>query len=346
MRKDTSTVLPTMSELPDFCQVGILYLTIIACLLLAFLMALVIDNWRLSFWLNLSSYALFNLWTALTSVGILCLIKKRFAALNLQQFSLVALITTVLVAIIYSLVLMIYLTGEINLWTLFRNTAIAFIVSSIFFRYYYLQQYNQLKIQAEAEARVQALQSRIRPHFLFNSLNTLANLAPVDSQKTEESILDLADIFRASMQRSDKLIPFADEKQLCNQYLQLEKQRLGEKLVYEWQTDTIRDSVPFPPLLLQPIIENAVYHGVQNRTDGGKILIKGLSTKKDIQLEITNPLPSSTETIHKGNSLALKNIRQRLEVLYQGRAELNYHQSADTFYCIIKVPKKASFNFE
>lgn len=335
---------PKMSELPDFCQASVLYLTIIACVLLAFLMSLIVDNWRFNYWLNFSTFALFNLWTALTSIGILCLVKKQFAKLSLQRFSTLAVLITVAVCIFYSILLMLYLNTEIDYWLLFRNTALAFIVSSVFFRYYYLQENNRLQIQAEAEARVQALQSRIRPHFLFNSLNTLANLTSQEPEKAEESILDLADIFRASMQRSDKLIPFADEQQLCNQYLQLEALRLGEKLQFDWQTDTIDPQIPFPPLLLQPIIENAVYHGVQNRADGGKVLIKGLSTKNHIQLEVTNPLPTRSASIHKGNSLALKNIRQRLEVLYQGKAELNYHQSNDTFYCIVKIPKKTAIN--
>ncbi|NVJ65069.1 MAG: histidine kinase, partial [Gammaproteobacteria bacterium] len=276
----------------------------------------------------------------------LCLVKKSFANLSLQKFSSFAVFITVAVCLIYSIILMLYLTAELNYWLLFRNAAIAFIVSSIFFRYYYLQQNNRLQIQAEAEARVQALQSRIRPHFLFNSLNTLANLTSQAPEKAEESILDLADIFRASMQRSDKLIPFADEQQLCSQYLQLEQHRLGDKLSFEWQTNTINPQIPFPPLLLQPIIENAVYHGVQNRADGGHILIKGMSTKNHIQLEVTNPLPSASASIHKGNSLALKNIRQRLEVLYQGKAQLNYHQSNDTFYCIVKIPKTTAISFE
>lgn len=350
MKKDTAAKpkslnkedLPIMAQLPDFCRASTLYLTIIACVLLSFLMSLALDDWRTNYWFNFSSFAFFSLWTALTSIAILCLIKKNFAKLNLQQFSILAVVTTVTVAIIYSIFLMLYLANGIDLWALFRNIAIAFIVSSIFFRYYYLQQLNQLKVRAEAEARVQALQSRIRPHFLFNSLNTLAHLTTEAPHIAEESILDLADIFRASMKRSDKLISFAEEKLLCSQYLQLEKHRLGERLDYEWQTETIQNELPFPPLLLQPIIENAVYHGVQNRKNGGKILIKGVSTKNHIQLEITNPLPNANATVHKGNSLALSNIRQRLEVLYQGKAELNYHQSNDTFYCIVKIPKKVS----
>ncbi len=338
--------VPQMSQLPDFCRASILYLTIIACVLLAFLMAFMANNWRFNFWYNFSSFALFNLWTALSSIGILCLIKKHFAKLSLQKFSLLAVVITTSISLIFSLLLLLYLAEPLSFWNLFRNAAIAFIVSSIFFRYYYLQQNSLLQIQAEAEARVQALQSRIRPHFLFNSLNTLANLAAQDPERTEESILDLADIFRASMQRSDKLIAFVEEKNLCNQYLKLEQQRLGDKLKVEWQTDTINEQLPFPPLLLQPIIENAVYHGVQNRKDGGTILIKGISTRNHIQLEITNPLPHTTTSMHKGNSLALNNIRQRLEVLYQDRAKLNYHSSGDTFYCILKIPKRLAIEFE
>ncbi len=338
--------MPQMSELPDFCRASIIYLTIIASLLLAALMAFLGTNWRSNYWFNFSSFALFNLWTALSSIGLLCFIKRYFGQMTLRRFSNLAVLITTSISVIFSLLLQWYLDQNISFEFLLRNGAIALIVSGVFFRYYFLQQQSLLQIQAEAEARVQALQSRIRPHFLFNSLNTLANMAAIDPDKTEESILDLADIFRASMQRADKLIPFAEEQQLCEQYLKLEKQRLGDKLHYQWQTDTIAADLPFPPLLLQPIIENAVYHGVQHRQDGGEIRITGVSAKNHMQLEVTNPLPTTQASLHKGNSLALRNIRQRLEVLYQGRANLSYHSSNDSFYCRIKIPKRQTLEFD
>lgn len=332
--------IDSVHQLPHFCQAETLYLTIIASVLLAFLLSFVTPNWHIGFWQHLSFYSLFILWTALTSLAILCLVRQYWRELSLTIFSLIAIATILSVTLAYSLLISFYLSEQISFWFLLRNLMIALLVSGVFFRFYILRQESLKRIQSEAEARVQALQSRIRPHFLFNSLNMLANLAVTQPEKTENLILDMADIFRASMQRSDILIPFSDEKLLCNQYLGLEKQRLGDKLLYQWHTDTIADNLLVPPLLLQPLIENAVYHGVQARSEGGTIIVKGISYKDYIQLEITNPLSDQGANLHKGNSLALSNIRQRLEVIYGSKAHLLCHQANGHFICTLKIPKQ------
>ncbi|GAA4360053.1 sensor histidine kinase [Kangiella marina] len=333
------------TQLPDFCQAATVYLTIIASVLLALLLSLVTPQWHTGFWYNLSLHSLFVLWVSLTSLGTLCFLRhylpaKTLKKLSLKRFSSLAIGVILLVTLCYSLLISFYLSQEPSLWFLLRNIIIAFIVSGVLFRYFYLKEESVRRIRSEAEARVQALQSRIRPHFLFNSLNTLANLAAVDPEKTEHMILDMADIFRASMKRSDVLIPFSEEKQLCHQYLSLETQRLGDRLHVEWQVNHIADNLLVPPLLLQPLLENAVYHGIQKHPQGGTIRIKGISYQKHIQLEITNPLPPSDAIAHKGNSMALNNIRQRLEVLYGNKAQLSYHQGQTEFYCILKIPKQ------
>ena len=236
--------MPTnSSQLPDFCQAATVYLTVIASILLALLLSLVTPEWHTSFWYNLSLHSFFVLWVSLTSLGLLCLLRrylpvKILSQLSLKRFSGLAITIILFVTLCFSLLISFYLSQEPSLWFLLRNLIIAFIVSGVFFRYFYLREDSVRRIQSEAEARVQALQSRIRPHFLFNSLNTLANLTAVDPEKTEQMILDMADIFRASMQRSDVLIPFSDEKQLCQQYLSLESQRLGDRLAVEFSTAT------------------------------------------------------------------------------------------------------------
>lgn len=333
-----------VNQLPDFCQAATLYLIVIASVLLALLLSFATPNWQQQFWTNLSLYSLFILWTSLTSLGILCFLRRyillQLPNVSLQRFSTLAIGIILLATLSYSLLVSFFLSQQPSLWFLLRNVFIALIVSGIFFRYFYLREESLRRIRSEAEARIQALQSRIRPHFLFNSLNTLANLAIVDPIKTEHMILDMADIFRASMQRSDVLIPFSDEKHLCTQYLNLEQQRLGDKLRFEWQTETIDANLLVPPLLLQPIIENAVYHGIQACSEGGSIIIKGVSYQKHIQLEVINPLPEDNAKHHKGNSLALNNIQQRLDVLYGNKASVNYHQSNGRFYCTLTIPKR------
>lgn len=342
---DTDDNLNSAKQLPDFCQPATVYLTVIASILLSLLLSLVTPEWHASFFYNLSLHSFFVLWVSLTSLGLLCLLRHYLplevqSKLSLKRFSGLAISIILLVTLCFSLLISFYLSQEPSLWFLLRNMIIAFIVSGVFFRYFYLREDSVRRIQSEAEARVQALQSRIRPHFLFNSLNTLANLAAVDPEKTEQMILDMADIFRASMKRSDVLIPFSEEKQLCQQYLSLESQRLGDRLNVEWQVHHIADNLLLPPLLLQPLLENAVYHGIQKRPEGGTIRIKGVSYQNHIQLEITNPLPPSEVEHHKGNSMALKNIQQRLEVLYGNKAQLTYHQAQNEFYCLVKIPKQ------
>ncbi len=347
MKPANQTTRPTdnrVSQLPDFCQAATLYLIVIASVLLALLLSFATPNWQHQFWTNLSLYSLFILWTSLTSLGILCFLRRyillQLPNVSLQRFSTLAIGIILLATLSYSLLVSFYLSEQPSIWFLLRNIFIALIVSGIFFRYFYLREESLRRIRSEAEARIQALQSRIRPHFLFNSLNTLANLAIVDPVKTEHMILDMADIFRASMQRSDVLIPFSEEKHLCTQYLNLEQQRLGDKLRFEWQTDTIDPNLLVPPLLLQPIIENAVYHGIQARSDGGSVIIKGVSYQKHIQLEVINPLAEDSAKHHKGNSLALSNIQQRLDVLFGNKASVNYHQSGGRFYCTLTIPKR------
>ena len=343
--KDSGKQHTKTDQLPDYCQSSTIYLTVIASILLALLLSLVTPNWHTSFWYNLSLYSLFVLWVSLTSLGSLCLLRRYLPQqyiekLSLKRFSALAISLILAITLCFSLLISHYLSQVPSLWFLLRNLVIAFIVSGVLFRYLYLREDSLRRIRSEAEARVQALQSRIRPHFLFNSLNTLANLAVINPDKTEQMILDMADIFRASMQRSDVLIPFSEEKRLCCQYLGLEAQRLGDRLNVEWHVNHIADNLLVPPLLLQPLLENAVYHGIQKHPQGGTIHIKGVSYQKSIQLEITNPIPPENTEGHKGNSMALKNIRQRLEVLYGNKAQLTYHQAQQQFYCIVKIPKQ------
>lgn len=343
--KNNHTQQNSNHSIPDFCQASTVYLTVIASILLALLLSLVSPEWHTSFWYNLSLYSLFVLWVSLTSLGTLCLLRRylpdRYSLkLSLKRFSALAIGIILFITLSFSLLISHYLSQEPSLWFLLRNLVIAFIVSGVLFRYLYLREESLRRIRSEAEARVQALQSRIRPHFLFNSLNTLANLAAVDPDKTEQMILDMADIFRASMKRSDVLIPFSEEQELCNQYLGLESQRLGDRLSIEWHVDHVPKNLLVPPLLIQPLLENAVYHGIQKHPQGGTVVIKAVSYQKHIQIEITNPLPPVDAENHSGNSMALTNIRQRLDVLYGNKAQLTYHQAQDKFYCILKIPKQ------
>ncbi len=190
---------------------------------------------------------------------------------------------------------------------------------------------------AQAEARVQALQARIRPHFLFNSLNTVASLIPVDPENAEAAILDLADIFRGSMRRADRLISLGDELQLARQYLDMEKRRLGDRLEIDWRVDELPPDASVLPLMLQPLLENAVGHGVQSQMRVAELLSTAVPKGDQIVITIGNPIAAEGSE-PGGHGMAIDNIRERLQLAFGSRANLLTNQDADQFYAVLSVP--------
>ena len=147
------------------------------------------------------------------------------------------------------------------------------LVGLALLRYLFIRAQWRAQVLAQSEARVQALQARIRPHFLFNSLNTIASLIPEEPISAERAIEDLADLFRGSMRRADSLISLSEELDLARRYLQMEQRRLGDRLRVEWRLSDLPAGASVLPLTLQPLLENAVAHGIQPRTDGGVVKV-------------------------------------------------------------------------
>ncbi|MDR2451805.1 MAG: histidine kinase [Candidatus Accumulibacter sp.] len=173
---------------------------------------------------------------------------------------------------------------------------------------------------ALAEARLQALTARIRPHFLFNSLNAVLSLIRMEPRRAEQALEELADLFRALMRDHRELLPLAEEIALCRQYLELEELRLGDRLNVVWEIDSIPADLSVPPLVLQPLAENAVYHGIEPSGKPGTIRI-GFSRRGDaLRIWMTNPCIGGGES--KGNRMALANVRERLLLYYDLEATL------------------------
>lgn len=211
------------------------------------------------------------------------------------------------------------------------------LVTVVFFRYLLIRTRWKAQLIAESDARVQALQARIRPHFLFNSLNTIASLIPVDPGSAEEATEDLADIFRGSMRRADKLISLEEELKLARQYLDMEQRRLGDRLTVVWRAGELPPGAAVLPLMLQPLLENAVAHGVQPRAAGGEITVYGRAEGDNIVVTIGNPI--APEGMDKpGHGLALQNIRERLTLAFGGRANLITNQDSERFYAVLSFP--------
>lgn len=211
------------------------------------------------------------------------------------------------------------------------------LVTIVFFRYLLIRTRWRAQLIAESEARVQALQARIRPHFLFNSLNTIASLIPDDPESAEAATEDLADIFRGSMRRADRLISLEEELRLARQYLDMEKRRLGDRLRVVWRAEELPPGAEVLPLMLQPLLENAVSHGVQTRATGGEITVYGRAEGDNIVITIGNPI--APEGVDKpGHGLALRNIRERLKLAFGGRASLVTNQDSERFYAVLSFP--------
>lgn len=220
---------------------------------------------------------------------------------------------------------------------LFRNVGITAIVAAVGLRYFYVQHQWRIKTEAEAEARVQALQSRMNPHFLFNSMNTIASLTRIDPALAEQAVEDLAELFRASLANARHLVPLSKEIDLCEQYLRIEGLRLGGRLQTEWMLDTIPHDALVPTLCLQPLLENAIRYGIQPRPDGGVIKISGLTDGRDIKIEIESPFNEQATSRH-GNRISTDNLRQRLQVYYGRKGRMDMQRDVDCFRVSLRFP--------
>ena len=190
---------------------------------------------------------------------------------------------------------------------------------------------------ALTEARLQALQARIRPHFLFNSINAVLSLVRNEPRRAETALEDLADLFRVLMADNRDLVPLEREVELCRQYLGLEALRLGDRLRVEWELEKMPGDALVPPLLLQPLLENAVYHGIEPSMEPGVIRIDIHSERDRVHMLLRNPLPREGSP-HTGNKMALANIRERLSLHFDAEASLQTRDTDGQYEVQITLP--------
>jgi two-component system sensor histidine kinase AlgZ len=227
--------------------------------------------------------------------------------------------------------------GHISL--LVRNVLIAAIISALALRYLIVYHKSQLESESEQSAKLQALQSRIRPHFLFNSMNSIAGLLRADPERAEKALHDLADVFRVLLADARKLVPITAERDLARQYLEIEKIRLGERLHVKWLASNVPRAALIPSLTLQPLIENAIYHGIEPRFAGGQVKIELWGEGETLNIMITNPLPEArSNSHHKGNKIAMDNIRERLTRHFGKNASLQTFEQTGNYHVKIRIP--------
>ena len=190
---------------------------------------------------------------------------------------------------------------------------------------------------ALAEARLQALQARIRPHFLFNSLNAVLSLIRRDPRRAERALEDLADLFRTLMSEPRQFVRLADEIALLERYAGLEQLRLGDRLRITWELDAAPSDALLPPLVLQPLLENAVYHGIEPRIEPGEISIDIYAARNQVHAVLRNPYEQAGDH-HAGNKMALANIRERLQLHFDVEARLETRVRENMYQVHIVMP--------
>lgn len=204
----------------------------------------------------------------------------------------------------------------------------------------YLHLHDRALAPALAEARLLALTARIRPHFFFNCLNGVLGIMRDDPRRAEQALEEMADLFRALMRENRDLVSLGDEIALARQYLDLERLRLGERLRVNWDMSTCPPDALVPPLMLQPLLENAVRHGIELLTEPGEIQVGFERQGEGVLIRIVNPLPDAVAGGGRlgGNHMALDNIRERLMLFFDLEAQLTTFE-ADGCYCVtIRLP--------
>jgi two-component system sensor histidine kinase AlgZ len=335
--------------LPNFCNVRMVFAVVVIAELLAFIITLLSPGVIADPWSNLGLISMLVQWIALASAALLCVTRSLLSRMSnsaaaIASYLLVLLVTAVVSEMAFWLMiestLFPGLGSDDHPVFLLRNLIISTVVAAVILRHLYLQFQWRQRLQSEARARIQALQARIRPHFLFNSMNTIASLTRSDPEAAETAIEDLSDLFRASLSGTSEQATLGDEVELARRYLGIEKLRLGERLLVDWQLDDLPMNAQLPPLVLQPLLENAIYHGIEPLPQGGTIHVSGRRVGDLVEITVSNPVPDTTDVSRKqGNHIAQENIHQRLAIAFGARAGLQRAADPGGYRVSIRFPQ-------
>ncbi|WP_167374943.1 sensor histidine kinase [Acinetobacter piscicola] len=208
-------------------------------------------------------------------------------------------------------------------------------------RYMYIREQTVLQQNSELNARIQAMQARIHPHFLFNSLNSVVSLIAIDPDKAEQMLIDLSKLFRASFQEL-KLVSLKEEIELSKQYIAIEQIRLGDRLKVEWNIPQplLLSGIQIPLLTLQPLIENSIFHGVEGKISNAKIAILVEILENQVNIVITNPFLQDRIKVREGHGIALENVKQRLKAHFGDSVYFRNYAGNGLFTTVIQYQYK------
>jgi two-component system sensor histidine kinase AlgZ len=322
-----------LNALPDFRNPGVILRVLVAVSAMTLAAAAIgTYSWRawLQTWITIVAFVLPVTIVSLVVLGVAgpWLRRLEYRAAVVAIVGLELAITTVAVQFLSALL------GQTE-GLLARSWFLAALATVALLGYFELR--NRALSPALTEARLQALQARIRPHFFFNSINAVLSLVRSDPRRAEEALHDIAELFRVLMADNRDLIPLRRELELCQQYLDIEQLRLGERLRVQWHTEAMPPDAMVPPLLLQPVLENAVYHGIEPATEPGVVTVDIRLSGGLLRISLRNPYRG--ESRHQsGNRMALGNIRERLQLHFDAEASLSTRAGNGVFEVVISLP--------
>ncbi len=330
---------PLANALPDWRNFGIVLRVLLGANLIMALAALVVPGGLADWPLRYVGMAAWAEMPLLAALGILALLRDLLWRLPLWHGRLVVILVGATCGMLqYHLWFWLGLTEDAA-WCDVRAAFLGAALGGILL--HYLELRARAHSPAIAEARLMALNARIRPHFLFNAINAVLSLIRAQPKQAESALETISDLFRAALRDPGDWLPISEEIALCRQYLELEKLRLGDRLQVEWELRSVPLEAPMPPLMLQPLVENAVFHGIEPAVEGGIIYIIFDCKDGELSIEVANRNCSMPRQA-PGNHMALANIRERLALYYDLEGRLEIEQTEQLYRIRILLPCRTS----
>ena len=336
----------TQAYLPNFCAAGTLFIVVLVAELVAIVLTLAAHEPQGRFLIELSKTSIFVLWLALLGAATMCVLRDRLESAGKTRAFVISFIVLEIICLVLSeaswQLTRIFgestIIGDSHETFILRTFAISSIVIALAMRYLYVSSEWRRSIVVEAQSRISALQALIRPHFLFNSMNTIASLTRTDPSQAEEAVEDLSDLLRATMSSPKDRSSLKQELEIAAIYQRIEKLRLGDRLTVRWDIDKLPMRARIPHLTIQPLLENAIYHGIELLPEGGTVLVAGRRDGDTLEIAISNPVAEGKERDTVGNKMAMSNIRQRFELAYGNRASVEIDDSKQRYSVTLRFP--------
>jgi two-component system sensor histidine kinase AlgZ len=336
----------SQAYLPDFCAAATILVIVLIAELVAIVLTLAGHGVPGTFLTELAKMSMYMQWLALLGAALLCRSRPWLETFDSTRAFTIAFFMLIVLCLLMAEITwqatskygMSVIIDDSHSGFVLRTLAVSSIVIALTMRYLYVASEWRRSIVLEAQSRISALQALIRPHFLFNSMNTIASLTRTNPKQAEEAVEDLADLLRANLGEPKQRTTLKQELEIAAIYQRIEKLRLGDRLSVRWDIAELPMRALIPSLTIQPLLENAIYHGIELLPEGGEVLVSGRRDGDNLRIEISNPVVPGEQSKKEGNNMAMSNIKQRYELAYGGRAAVNVESGTNEFRVLLTFP--------